>query len=65
MIASLDDVNSTSDPDSCHLDPGIGNLGALKKQQFAVIIGKLLFFDKHSLFLVLYEVSIGYFFFFF
>ena len=44
-------VNGNLDASNGNLGPVNGNLGCMEKQQFAVIIGKLLFFPKNSVLL--------------
>ena len=44
----MDDVNDNLSPVNGNLGHVNGNLGPLKNQQFAVILGKLLFLDKNN-----------------
>ena len=54
MYGNSENANINLGPVNGNLGPVNGNLGALKKQQFAVIIGKFLFFAKKSNILFFY-----------
>ena len=47
-LGNSENVNSNLGPVNGNLGPVNGHLGSLKKQQYTVIIGKLLFFAKNT-----------------
>ena len=51
-------VNGNLETVNGNLGPVNGNLGALKRQQFAVIIGKLIFFAKNSNILFFLQLNV-------